>query len=195
MCSRYYIDEDMKDELAKMVWELDEKIRNKRFIGDVKPSMEAPVIYHQNRQNRLDAFQWGFPKYQGSGLIINARAESVFEKKMFSDAAANRRCIIPASGFYEWDAVKNKFHFRDRNRKVLFMAGIFRLEKGKLHFVILTTAANRSMQPVHDRMPVILQEDRLDAWLSDGTEAKEILNEVPPLLWKEAEVEQLRFDF
>lgn len=195
MCSRYYIDDDMKDELQKLIHNIDMKMKNMSITGDMKPSMEAPVIYHQNSQNRLDAFKWGFKRYQGNGLVINARAESVFEKKMFSGAVANRRCIVPASGFYEWDAVKNKFYFRDTQKKVLFMAGIFRLEETNNHFVILTTAANSSMQPVHDRMPVILQGDMIDLWLSDDTATKDILNTVPPLLYKEAETEQLRFRF
>ena len=195
MCGRYYIDDDMKDELEKLIHDIDQKIRNRNITGDMKPSMQAPVIYQKDRQKRLDAFQWGFKKYQGNGLVINARVESVFEKRMFSGAAANRRCIIPASGFYEWDALKNKFHFTDSHKKILYMAGIFRMEEENNHFVILTTEANSSMKSVHDRMPVILQEDLIDAWLSDDTATKEILSRVPPLLCREAEIEQLRFEF
>ena len=77
----------------------------------------------------------------------------------------------------------------------MYMAGIFRLEEESNHFVILTTSANSSMEPVHDRMPVVLQEDMIDTWLLDGTATKQILEKVPPVLCREAEVEQLRFDF
>lgn len=195
MCGRYYIDDDMKDELEKLIHDIDQKIRNRNITGDMKPSMQAPVIYQKDRQKRLDAFQWGFKKYQGNGLVINARAESVFEKRMFSGAVANRRCIIPASGFYEWDALKNKFHFTDGHKKILYMAGIFRMEEENNHFVILTTEANNSMKPVHDRMPVILQGNLIDTWLYDDNATKEILGRVPPLLCKEAEIEQLKFEF
>ena len=194
MCGRYYIDEEMASELEKLVHDIDMKIRNMDIKGDIRPSMTAPVIYQKDKHKRLDTFQWGFKKYQGNGLIINARAESVFEKKMFSSAVVNRRCIIPASGFYEWDSLKNKFHFTDGHKKILYMAGIFRFEEENKHFVILTTSANSSMQPVHDRMPVILQEDMIDTWLLDDTVTQQILNKVPPVLSREAEVEQLRFN-
>lgn len=99
-------------------------------------------------------------------MVINARAESVFAKKMFANSAASKRCIIPASGFYEWDASKNKFHFKDGQKgRILYMAGIYHMEENVNKFVIITTAA------------------------------KDILDAVPPLLNKEAEVEQLRLEF
>lgn len=72
----------------------------------------------------------------------------------------------------------------------MYMAGIFRLEEESNHFVILTTSANSSMQSAHDRRPVVLQEDMIDTWLSDNTATQHILDKVPPLLCKEAEIEK-----
>ncbi len=195
MCGRYYINDNMKEELEKLVYELDKRIKNINFSGDVKPSMTAPVICHQDRHRRLDAFQWGFKKYGEKGLVINARAESIFAKRMFSNSIASRRCVIPASGFYEWDASRNKFHFSDSKKQILYMAGIYRVEENTRKFVIITTAANSSMKAVHDRMPVILQEDMLDSWLSDDSATRDILDAVPPQLNKYAELEQMRLGF
>lgn len=195
MCGRYYIDEDVKIELEKIVHHLDSKIKGIQYTGDIKPSMTAPVLYCQGQQKVLGDFQWGFHKYQGNGLIINARAETVFTRKMFSDSIAGKRCIIPASGFYEWDSSKNKFRFTYGNKQILYMAGLFQYNQNEKRFVIITTAANVSMQPVHDRMPVILEEDMLESWLYDNSATKDILRNVPPLLSKYSEMEQMRLEF
>lgn len=195
MCGRYYIDEEMASELEKLIDRLDKELQSRKFAGDVKPSMKAPVIYCKDRQKRADVFGWGQKQYRGNGLIINARAESIYEKKMFSESVMSRRCIIPASGFYEWDASKNKFRFTDGEKKILYMAGIYQPEENGNKFVIITTAANFSMRPIHDRMPVILREDMLDIWLEDNDAAKEILRKVPPSLEKHTQLEQMRLKF
>ncbi len=192
MCGRYYIDENMKTELERIVRDLDNKRNDLQYTGDIRPSMHAPVIYNQDRQKTLGIFQWGFRKYQGNGLVINARAESVFMKKMFSESVRGRRCVVPASGFYEWDCSRNQFRFTHRKSRILYMAGLFQCEQNESRFVIITTAANTSMQPVHDRMPLVLEEEQLETWLYEDAAVKEILGEEPPLLDKNSEMEQMR---
>ena len=76
MCGRYYIDEETADELEALVHILDRKINGAIFRGDIRPSMQAPILYKQNNRISLGASKWGFLKYQGTGLIINARAET-----------------------------------------------------------------------------------------------------------------------
>lgn len=85
---------------------------------------------------------WGFPQYQKKGLLINARAETVLEKKMFRESVLHRRCVIPARQFYEWDAEKNKAAFREKNESVMFMAGFYNRFSDGDRFIILTTGAN-----------------------------------------------------
>lgn len=118
MYGRYCIDEEMALELEKLVHDIDTKIRNMDIKGDINSSMTAPVIYQEDKHKRLDTFQWGFKKHQGTGLVINARAESVFEKKMFSYAVVNRRCFIPVSGFYEWDSLRISSNLQIHIRKL-----------------------------------------------------------------------------
>ena len=124
--------------------------------------------------------------------MINARAESALEKRSFRESVLHRRCVIPARGFYEWNKEKEKFTFERPDRDVLFMAGCFCPFDGQDRFVILTTAANPSVSPVHSRMPLILERDELTAWVRDDTAAARLLEKAPVMLTRKTEYEQLR---
>lgn len=159
--------------------------------GEIFPSNIVPVLSQQGKDTEAHLFSWGFPRWQGKGLIINARSETVTDKPIFRQAFLNRRCIIPSTGFYEWKHIdgqkkKDKYLFRLPERKVLYMAGIYALlEKENMKFpgfVILTTKANSSVKTIHDRMPVILQPGEKDAWLTDNSYARHLIEREGPLL-------------
>lgn len=96
----------------------------------------------------------------------------------------------PAGQYYEWDAQKNKVTFSGQDQPVLYMAGFFdRFQDGD-HFVILTTAANASVSPVHDRMPLILGKEEVEAWIYDDAFLEFALHKVPAKLQKSQEYEQ-----
>ncbi len=133
---------------------------------------------------------WGIVS-RDKKLIINARAESVAEKPMFSDSIRKRRCILPAAGFYEWDAGKTKFVFKRTDEKPIYLAGFYDLSENRDSFVILTTAANASMKPVHDRMPVMIDKLNVREYLKDPSAAMEMLNEPMPELDRHSDYEQL----
>lgn len=154
---------------------------------DIRPSDNAPVIDGQEAKLRLTTMAWGFPKFDGKGLLINARAETVTEKPTFRDSVLHRRCAIPASQFYEWDRVKNKATFFDAASPVLYFAGFYRVDSSGARFVILTTAANTSVLPVHDRMPLMIGRSQISAWIFDTLRVREILQQRPTL-----ELQQLR---
>ena len=137
----------------------------------------------------------GFRQFTGSGLIINVRAESVIDKPMFRDSILQRRCVIPASWFYEWNRQKEKITFKREDSSILFMAGFYQKYEEGNRFVILTTASNESMRPVHDRMPVILEEHELKDWIYDFEFMREALRRVPRKLCREQEYEQQSFLF
>ena len=124
--------------------------------------------------------------------MINARAESVLEKPLFRQGVESRRIILPASGFYEWNAWKEKNIFRNRAGRILYMAGICDLFSEGERFVIVTTGANESMRPVHERMPLILEPDQAEDWLYDSAATEDILHSTPALLVRELPYEQMR---
>ncbi len=133
---------------------------------------------------------WGI-KGKDKKLIINARAETVLEKTMFSESVLRRRCILPAAGFYEWDKEKNKVTFYRNDKSPIYLAGFYQLSENRDSFVVLTTAANESMIQVHDRMPLMIDKAEVKDWLWDSYAAKEMLGEKMPQLNSHMEYEQL----
>lgn len=173
MCGRYYIDPD-QEEIEGIARQL-ERENQKRPLpyplktrGEIFPSDVVPV---QAGEDHYLPMQWGFRAFDKQ-LIINARSETALEKPLFKEAMRDRRCLIPASGYYEWAGSKGKkqryaFFFPGQT---LYLAACYRTEPGKdlPVFVILTREAEEAYRPIHTRMPVIIPKDRALAWLMEG---------------------------
>lgn len=190
MCGRYYVDFQVAEEIEKLAPDWDRKL----IAGakrDVHPSEETLVLTGRDGKAVVETMRWGFPGYQGKGLIINARSEGVLEKPFFRESILHRRCIIPAKGFYEWNKAKEKCTFYREDSPVVWMAGCYKEYKGENRFVILTTQANASVAAVHDRMPLILEQKEAEAWLLDGQIVEFLLHKTPPLLERAQEYEQM----
>ena len=142
---------------------------------------------------RTEPLLWGFPGFDKGKLLINARAESVKDRPTFADSFAERRCVLPAAGFYEWDKKKEKVIFTLPDKPILYLAGIYRPYGPETRFVVLTREANASMEPVHDRMPLILSREEIGPWVSDLSEAGKILTGELPMLKAERPYEQITF--
>lgn len=189
MCGRYYIDSDMVEEIEKIVHDIDPRIQDNRFEGDIFPSNIAPIIERSEKGMKLSSCRWGYPLPHGKNLVINAKAESVLGKPSFRNGILYHRILIPASGFYEWNQSKEKNTFSRYDAPILYMAGFCDLIENEQRFVILTTASNESVRKIHDRMPLILEKEMLADWL-EGSKTEEILHQVPVLLKRESEYEQ-----
>lgn len=213
MCGRYYVDDGIVGEIEKIIrgivrkqevqttkmqtieTQAIEKRTTEIRSADIRPSEQALVVLGDHGHLTAKEMRWGFPQYQSKGLLINARAESVLEKKTFRDSVLHRRCVIPARGFYEWDSHKEKYRFEMAEEPALFMAGCFNLY-GDERFVILTTEANASVQPVHERMPLLLERHEIESWVLDDGAVEFLLHKQPVLLERKEEkeeYEQLRF--
>ena len=185
MCGRYTLfDEQDNTGIDSIIREVmqnypDAKIRT----GEVFPTNTAPVVVAQGGEMKPVPSVWGFPKYNSSGVIINARAETAIEKITFRESLMRRRCVIPSAGFYEWDREKRKYLFRLPEGNALYMAGFWNEYEGVRRYVILTTAANASMKDVHNRMPVILPRDMLQMWIRDTDMALRYLSSEMPGLY------------
>lgn len=189
MCGRYFVDDDTSREIRQLVRMADPGI--KFHAGDVYPSGLAAVISGKNPGFRLERMHWGLVRQDKKGLLINARAETVLEKKMFRSGVQKRRCTIPARGFYEWDREKNRVSFYQKDHRIMYMAGFYNSDKDGDHFIILTTQANDSVRPVHHRMPLLLEKEELDAWVYDEDFLGHALGKIPPGLKRVQEYEQL----
>lgn len=174
MCGRYALFTDQENaEIMEIIRQVEDKIK----IGEIYPTNPAPVILADG----VHAFNWGFPHFKGSGVIINARAETAGEKRMFKGSLAKRRCVIPSTGFYEWKD-KQKYHITLPHSPVLYMAGIYNEFAGEPRYVILTTPANESVREIHDRMPLVLPKNLIDDWITNDNVALHIVHDVPPRL-------------
>lgn len=147
---------------------------------NVAPGQEVPVIVRGDG-NRLVPMTWGFiapfVKDPAAGRpVINARAETLLSKPSFRGAVQERRCLVPASGFYEWKKEgqrKVPFYIRIPEAPLFSFAGLYgilRDPSGGEHrtFTIITTEPNRLVSGLHDRMPAILHREQEEAWLRPG---------------------------
>lgn len=191
MCGRYYVDDETAREIEKLVRDLDRKLQIER-TGDVFPAQNATIIKGQEHHLAAEQMRWGFPGFEKGKLLINARAETALERPTFRESVQDRRCIIPARGFYEWNKSKEKFTFERKETPVLFMAGCYNRYEGQERFVILTTDANSSVAPVHNRMPLILEPEELKDWVLDDQATESLLHKTPVLLEQRAKYEQMR---
>jgi putative SOS response-associated peptidase YedK len=183
MCGRYYVDDETSREIRKILEQLDSDFSagtiNK---GEIFPTANVPILAGKNNIIEPVIYKWGFPGFNNKGVLINARAETVTEKKTFRESIFNRRCIIPANGFYEWDKAKSKFYFQKKDSDIIYMAGFFQNFKEDTRFMILTTGANDSMSDIHHRMPLILEDNQLSDWIFENQAVEFILNKVSPKL-------------
>ena len=191
MCGRYYVDDETAREIEKLVRDLDRKLQIER-TGDVFPAQNATIIKGQEHHLAAEQMRWGFPGFEKGKLLINARAETALERPTFRESVQDRRCIIPARGFYEWNKSKEKFTFERKETPVLFMAGCYNWYEDQERFIILTTDANSSVAPVHNRMPLILEPEELKDWVLDDGETEYLLHKTPVLLEAHAEYEQMK---
>ena len=202
MCGRYHIDEKAFNEIIKIIRKVNEELGQQSGSDmviqakdmqakDIHPTDFAPILGISDQKLNCRWQRWGFPGFQGKQVIFNARSESALEKKTFRESVENRRIVIPAAWFYEWNRKKEKNTFCRKDQPVLFMAGFYNRCQDEERFVILTTEANESMRPVHDRMPLILGQDEILPWISDRGKTEDFLHKTPCLLERQAEFEQI----
>ena len=182
MCCRYYIGEtvDMEMIVAEMMkaplvseWQKKYAVVSE---GEVRPTDIAPVIATSRSGKRaVFPMKWGFT---GPSLVINARVETAATKPMFTEAWARHRCIVPASYYYEWEHLVesdgkkrtgDKYLIQPRQSEITWLCGLYRFENDMPVYVILTREPCTDIAFIHDRMPMILPEHLLDAWIKpDG---------------------------
>ena len=178
MCSQYHVDDETIAEIQKIASIVEQCTLT--CSGDIHPSDAAPVIDGSAQGLRLGTMKWGFTKADGKGVLINARAETAAQKLTFRECLLHRRCVIPASRFYEWDKAKRKTSFSRSDPPLLCLAGLYRVDHDGLRFVILTTEANESVLPVHERMPLVIEREQIPEWISDDDRTQAILRQKMP---------------
>jgi len=191
LCARFIIlDEKEVAEINKIVKEIGMKYDGRGLTmktGEIFPTDNAPVVSMENGKPSILLMKWGFPKWDGKGVVINARSETASQKRMFASPLVHRRCVIPSTGFIEWakyeGGSKQKFIFNTTDSPMLYMAGLCSDYTAKdkdeeliSRFVVLTQQANSSINDIHDRMPVILYKGEIHRYLTDLTFANSVMS-------------------
>jgi putative SOS response-associated peptidase YedK len=165
---------------------------------NLTPGQAVAVVREHEGRRRVDTLQWGLIPFWAKDAtigrrLINARLDSVASKPAFREAWQRRRCLIPASGFYEWSIAtsgRKRPHFiRPGTEPLLALAGLWerwrrpsgeRLET----CVIVTTDASAELEPIHDRMPLLIPRDAHALWLDPASSLEDVLKlaERPPAL-------------
>ena len=189
MCGRYYLENtiEMKPFLETMMrsplvrrWNDTSAVVS---AGEIHPTDVVPVIA-SNRAGKQSVFpmRWG---YNGKTLLINARVETAKEKPTFRDDWKSHRCIVPASYYFEWEHLKandgktktgDKYIIQPQNSTMTWLCGLYRFENELPHFVILTRDAADPIRFIHDRMPLIMPEDRINDWIKPDADPNVLLD-------------------
>jgi putative SOS response-associated peptidase YedK len=183
MCTRFAIFSNFK-----AIKEHADQLKNSI---DLKPNYNAapthkiPIMINGNEENLLSEAHFGFyPSWikdtKKAKFIINARAETLAEKPSFRNSFKRKRCLVPANGFFEWEKpTKQPYYFFPKESDLFFLAGIWE-KYSDAHgnefksVAIITTKPNDMVAKVHNRMPVILDEDAQKKWLFFNTLPEEL---------------------
>lgn len=197
MCTRYYA--DLSPELRPYIEAANRSPWRKRMVtqlgrpfrgsGEIRPTDMAAVIA-PNRSGRMSIFPmvWGYTIPGVQHPVVNARVESAGQKKSFREDWMKHRCIIPASYYFEWEHIRrpngrvqagNKYAIQPRGSNVTYLAGLYRMEEAREFqypiFTVLTREPTPELAKIHDRMPLILPENKLEEWIHPGGRPEEVI--------------------
>ncbi len=175
------------DPLSQTAPELQTLLFQDRY--NVAPTQQVLTIVTQDGRRKVRPMRWGLiPSWSKDGdrlpLNINARDDSVARSGIWRGPLKQSRCVVPASGFYEWGGPKGsrQAHFiRPTRRQFFAFAGLYdrwvHPKTGEVTFscAIITARANQTMAPIHDRMPAVLDEEQVAAWLDPAVQDATVL--------------------
>ena len=191
MCGRYRLS---RPKYLVEYFDAEAEEEDFRASYNIAPTQAVATVRSGAAKRVLSNMRWGLIPWWAKDIaignrMINARSETVLENAAFRDSFRQRRCLIPADGFYEWKKsgkTKRPFHFGMKDGSLFAFAGIWdcwKSPEGKLleSCSILTTAPNDLIKDIHDRMPVILARTNYEAWLTiPPAQADELVEMLAP---------------
>ncbi|HHX06984.1 MAG TPA: SOS response-associated peptidase [Erysipelothrix sp.] len=178
MCGRFMFVSN--EEALREAYPMVRMIQPSLFSQEIFPTQEVSVI-----MNSLDLInmRWGIPTNFTKQPIINARLETIDSKELFKSAFFTNRCLIPMTGFYEWDHNKQKYLFSPQEENLLGLAGLVVVQKKQEHFQLYTTIITKSstdqMKGIHQRMPILIPIKDTERYLKmEARQAKKYLTEI-----------------
>ena len=188
MCGRFT--RTVSVEAAAKAFDVDEISSELKASYNIAPTQKVAVIVKDGKKKLIEV-RWGLVPSWAKDIaignkMINARAETITQKASFKNAFKKRRCLIVADGFYEWQKVgdgKRPVYIRLKSGQPFGLAGLYetwRSPEGEeiMTCAIITTEPNELMQPIHDRMPVIIPKDNQDLWLDPQVQEEAVLRDL-----------------
>jgi putative SOS response-associated peptidase YedK len=179
MCGRFTLTRQNRRELAQLLGIDEDDLRDYRPRYNIAPTDQHFIVTSKYERRAAQAASWGLVNSWATdnsraSTCINAKAETLEERRAFREAFSQRRCVVPADGFYEWRGPKTQrepvwIHPADTG--LLLFAGLYESWQAnpgewRMTFTIITTKANGLIGPIHDRMPVILDERMAEDWMN-----------------------------
>lgn len=166
MCASFYIRFQGEDKLKALIHKAYQQSSITFHEGTFFPSAQIPVLVLVENQLQVTLMHWGY--LQEQGLLINARSETMHEKMLFKQDYREHRCVVIASGYYEYNEHKNRYAIHQENQPYTYLAGIYHPSETGGSLVIVTEPAASNLRMIHDRMPLMLTKQSLMAWLEKG---------------------------
>lgn len=194
VCTRYALEKDLP-EMRELIEEVLNSPLMRKFLetharplitdGEVRPTDIVPVIAPDSKASRsVFPMQWGFMAGDNKRTLFNARVETAGEKPTFREAWRSHRCIIPASYYFEWEHLRStdgkvktgdKYVIQPAGCTITWLCGLYRIEDGYPVFVVLTKAPTVELGRIHDRMPLMLPEDKIDEWIDPSSDPAKLI--------------------
>ncbi len=193
MCCRYYIERDdpvlaqigdaaLNSSLMMRFYEKEAKALCTG--GEVRPDSIVPVVASSRSGNKAYfPMLWGY-RLGKRPLLVNARSETASAKPLFEASWRSHRCVIPSSWYYEWEhfvrpngrrETGEKYLIQPSGERITWLCGLYRIEAGLPHFVVLTCAPSEGVAFIHDRMPLMIHEKDVDAWINPSCSPDEVV--------------------
>ncbi|MBQ6175009.1 MAG: SOS response-associated peptidase [Clostridia bacterium] len=181
MCGRFYVEaDDTPEQLRQLLEEAERRAGEPLASGEVCPGSRTAVVAVSRRTLKPAAFamRWGYPL--DGKLLINARSETAERKPLFSRSMRERRCLIPATAWFEWDHRRKpaaKYAISPADSTWFYLAGIYRYDdRTEPEYTILTREASDDLRGMHPRMPVALPASLGAQWLSPSCDPARLLS-------------------
>lgn len=178
MCGRFTLTFRDHERLAAEIGVAAESLAGYRPRYNIAPTDEHWIVRTRYEDREILPARWGLVNFwakdrKGAFKNINARAETIQKSPAFRDAFKERRCIVPADGFFEWTGAKDArmpIWFHRPDGKLIYFAGLYESwrptpDEKERTFTIVTTTPNELMAPIHNRMPVVLPDDATEEWM------------------------------
>ncbi|NMP22314.1 SOS response-associated peptidase [Sulfobacillus harzensis] len=165
MCGRLTQHWTIKD--WNQVWAAEWRADRYRPRYNVAPGTEVLALV-KSRQGPVvgGLLYWGLPNPRG-GLVINARAETLFSRPMFRPLLSNGRAVVPMNGYYEWHHETHQPYYLTDKHSPLWALALYRRDTDRARLVIITRPASRMLESLHPRMPLLADRELAEGWLSD----------------------------